>query len=319
MKLHLLTLLTLINSIVFSQITSSEIKGNVLDINNNIIPGAHITVLHAPTGRKQQAITNNQGHFFIPQLKPGGPYSISIQFIGFAEHKTNNFYLKLGETMVFDAVLEEEVTKLNGVDIIVNSNDLFSTKRKGTETNIGAQEIAKLPTINRSLQDMTRNSPQASGNSYVGSNYRYNNLSIDGVANNDAFGFQEPGVGAGGSTAAGSPGALAGTQPISLDAVAEIQVATSPYDVKLGNFTGGSLNVVTKSGTNKLGGTVYRFLRNNATTGRAPFEKREKIESFYNSQTGVSIGGAIKTNKLFYFFIIIYIGLIIIGGAVFGG
>lgn len=302
MKLYLLTLFILIGSIAFSQVTSSEIKGNVLDKDNNTVPGAHITVLHTPTGRKQQTITNSQGHFFVPQLKPGGPYSISIQFIGFSEHKTDGIYLKLGETTIFDVVLEEEITELDGVDIIANDDDLFSNKRKGTETNIGAQEIAKLPTINRSLQDMTRNSPQASGNSYVGSNYRYNNLSIDGVANNDAFGFQEPGVGAGGSTAAGSPGALAGTQPISLDAVAEIQVATSPYDVKLGNFTGGSLNVVTKSGTNKLGGTVYSFLRNNGTTGRSPFETREKIESFYNSQTGVSVGGALKKNKLFYFF-----------------
>lgn len=288
-------------SFTYAQVTSSELKGSVIDNNQNLVPGAYITVTHIPTDRKQQTVSNSEGNFFVPQLKPGGPYTIVVSFIGFKEYKANNINLKLGETASFEIVLEDETKVLDGVDIIAN-DDLFSTKRKGTETNIGANEIAKLPTINRSLQDMTRNSPQAAGNSYVGSNYRYNNLSIDGVANNDAFGFQEPGVGAGGSTAAGSPGALAGTQPISLDAVAEIQVATAPYDVKLGNFTGGSLNVVTKSGTNKLGGTVYSFLRNNATTGRSSFEAREKIESFYNSQSGVSVGGALKKNKLFYFF-----------------
>lgn len=289
-------------SLSFAQVTSSELKGTILDNNQELVPGAHVTLVHIPTGRKQQTVTNNQGGYFVPQLKPGGPYAISVQFIGFVEYKSNDIYLKLGETAVLDIVLEEKVTEFNTVKIVGDNNDLFSNKRKGTETNISAEELSKLPTINRSLQDMTRNSPQAAGNSFVGSNYRYNNLSIDGVANNDAFGFQEPSVGAGGSTAAGSPGALAQTQPISLDAVAEIQVAISPYDVKLGNFTGGSLNVVTKSGTNKLGGTAYSFLRNNATTGRSPFEAREKIESFYNLQSGLSVGGALKQNKLFYFF-----------------
>ena len=284
-----------------SQVTTSEIKGIVVDENAESIPSAQISIIHKPTGRATYAKSALDGGYFAPQLTPGGPYQLTVKFAGFNDYVADNLYLSLGEVKVIEISLKVQNNQLGEVVVQGNKNDEFSNRRKGAATNINSDEISQLPTINRSLQDMTRNSPQASGNSYAGSNYRYNNLSIDGVANNDAFGFQEPGVGAGGSTAAGSPGALSKTQPISLDAVSEIQVATSPYDVKLGNFTGGSLNVVTKSGTNQTHGSAYSFFRNNATTGKSPFESRQKIESFYNLQAGLSLGGSLKKNKLFYF------------------
>lgn len=291
----------LVSSTLFGQITTSEIKGYVTSPSGDPVPEVKVTIVHEPTGRVVFTRTDLSGIFFAPQLTPGGPYTVSVDFVSFKPFTASEIYVTLGETKLVEVRLEENITELETVTVIGDKDDAFSNKRKGTETNIGAEEIGKLPTLNRSLQDMTRNSPQAAGNSYVGSNYRYNNLSIDGVANNDAFGFQEPSVGAGGSTAAGSPGALAGTQPISLDAVSEIQVATAPYDVKLGNFTGGSLNVVTKSGTNTLSTSIYTYGRNNSTTGRSPFEAREKIERFYNIQSGFSVGGALKKNRLFFF------------------
>lgn len=299
-KLLAVIILCLAFSNSFSQITTSEIKGIIYDETEVTIPQARIKIVHTPTGQVFNAKSDDNGLYFVPQLIPGGPYSIAITSIGFQNFTQTNLYLTLGEVQVVDVILKTEISDIEGVTVVAEGDD-FSNRRKGAETNIDADAMSKLPTINRSLQDMTRNSPQAAGNSYVGSNYRYNNLSIDGVANNDAFGFQEPGVGAGGSTAAGSPGSLAQTQPISLDAVAEIQVATSPYDVKLGNFTGGSLNVVTKSGTNKLNTSIYSYFRNNNLTGKSPFEAREKIEQFYNIQSGFSVGGYIKKNKFFYF------------------
>lgn len=299
--LSVLILLIFSGNTAFSQITSSEIKGIVLDETKNSIPGARIQITHEPTGTVSNLRTDVNGNFFLPNLKPGGPYTINISAETYETYDEKNAYLELGATKNIVVVLATRVNEINEVIVRSNANDEFSDKRKGAETNIGSLEINRLPTINRSLQDFTRVSPQASGNSYVGSNYRYNNLSIDGVANNDAFGFQEPSVGAGGSTAAGSPGALSKTQPISLDAVSEIQIATSPYDVKLGNFTGGSLNVVTRSGTNITEGSVYNFFKSKATTGSSPDASRTKIESFYDNQTGFRLGGAIKKNKLFYF------------------
>ena len=297
----IVTLLLLTHYNLTGQVTTAEIKGFVVDQNAEPIPNAQITITHIPTGRIVRTLSAINGQYFVPQLSPGGPYQLLVKSTGFMESKTEGVFISLGETKVIEYRLETKNTQLKEVVVDGHKNDDFSNKRKGTETHINSDEITKLPTINRSLQDMTRNSPQAAGNSFVGSNYRYNNLSIDGVANNDAFGFQEPSVGAGGSTATGSPGALSRTQPISLDVVSEIQVATSPYDVKLGNFTGGSLNVVTKSGTNRMQASAYSFFRNSATTGKSAFEARERIESFYNLQSGLSMGGSIIKNKLFYF------------------
>lgn len=284
-----------------AQITGSELKGVITDEGGNSIPGVQINILHEPTGTQNNLLTDVNGRYFLPNMKPGGPYTITFKYSTYQTRTEKDVYLELGEAKLLPIQMQPSVNELTEVEVVFDKNDQFSDKKKGAETNIGEDQIGRLPTINRSLQDMTRVSPQAAGNSYVGSNYRYNNLSIDGVANNDAFGFQEPGVGAGGSTAAGSPGALSKTQPISLDAVSEIQVATSPYDVKLGNFTGGSLNVVTRSGTNKTEGSVYNFFKSNATTGGAPYASRDKIESFYDIQSGFRLGGAIKKNRLFYF------------------
>lgn len=294
-------LFLLTSFISHSQITSSELKGKVFDENGIGIPGVQINILHEPTGTVNNSRTDVDGRFFQPNLKPGGPYKITYKYPTYQEMSEEGIYLELGETRSTEIRLKPVVSELTEVNVVYDKNEDFLNNKKGTQTNIGMDEIGKLPTLNRSLQDMTRVSPQTAGNSYAGANYRYNNLSIDGVANNDAFGFQEPGVGAGGSTAAGSPGALSKTQPISLDAVAEIQVSTAPYDVKLGNFTGGSLNVVTRSGTNKTEASVYNFTKNNAFTGRSPYTSRDRIESFYEVQSGFRIGGAIKKNKLFYF------------------
>lgn len=284
-----------------AQITSSEIKGLVVDENGDVIPGVEISILHEPTGTISKSRTDVNGRYFQPNLKPGGPYTVNFKYVTYQDLKEEQVFLELGETRTMNVTLNPVVSELSEVEVVFDKNADFLNNKKGAQTNIGMDEIGKLPTLNRSLQDLTRVSPQTAGNSYGGANYRYNNLSIDGVANNDAFGFQEPGVGAGGSTAAGSPGALSKTQPISLDAVSEIQVSTAPYDVKLGNFTGGSLNVVTRSGTNKLEASVYNFTKSNSTTGRSPYSSRDKIESFYEVQSGFRVGGAIKKNKLFYF------------------
>ena len=284
-----------------TQVTTSQIEGIILDDQSEPIPSSKIILLHQPTGKVQRTISSSEGSFFLANLTPGGPYTINILAIGYDSLTVNNVFLSLGETYQLTQALKSKNEQLKDFNFSVNGNDQLRKNKKGTSTQISEDQIRRLPTINRSIQDMTRMSPQAAGNSFAGSNYRYNNLSIDGVANNDAFGFQEPSVGAGGSTAAGSPGALAKTQPISLDAIAALNVMTAPYDASIGNFTGGSLNVTTKSGMNQTFGTVYGFGRNNALTGPSAFSDRSKIESFYNLQSGFSLGGAFQKNRIFYF------------------
>lgn len=285
----------------FAQLTTSEIRGLVLDQKNETVPSVTITIIHEPTGTTYNLQSDLEGNFFLPQLKSGGPYTIKSTYSGFKNVEIKDVFLVLGETKYIDINFELSTTELELVEVIGNQNGQFDSKRKGTETNISEEQINKLPTLHRSIQDLTRLTPQGGSNSYAGSNYRYNNLSIDGTGNNDAFGFQEPSVGAGGSTAAGSPGALSKTQPISLDAIGEIQVALSPYDVKLGNFTGGSLNVVTKSGTNNWETSIYTVGRNQSLTGRSADEFQTKIGKYSDFQSGFRVGGALKKNKLFLF------------------
>lgn len=302
MKNSLLTgLFVLITSIYYAQITGSEIKGLVSDNSKQAIPGVGITITHQPTGTVYKLLTDESGKYYLPQLKPGGPYTLLARYTGFQEIFLNDLFLELGEVKTLDFTLEEKSVNLETVTVNAVKNDPLSEKHKGAEININENQIGKLPTINRGIQDITRLSPQGTGNSFAGSNYRLNNLSIDGTANNDAFGFQEPGVGAGGSTAAGSPGSLSRTQPISLDAIGEIQVALSPYDVKLGNFTGSSINVVTKSGTNQMQSSIYSFGRNQEITGRSVDGLRSKIANYYDLQSGFRVGGALKQNKVFFF------------------
>ena len=182
-----------------------------------------------------------------------------------------------------------------------NKSDPFTADKNGQAYHIGQQAIQNVPTVNRSLGDLTKLMPQGNKNSFGGANYRFNNLSIDGMATNDVLGFQEPASGAAGSVAAGTPGALAGTQPISIDAIDEISVVISPFNVTLGNFTGANINAVTKSGTNRFAGSVYGFARNQVITGRSVDGQRTPIYKYYDVQSGVSLGGPIIKNKLFFF------------------
>lgn len=297
MKHYISILFLVLSSHLFAQITSSEIRGQLKDETKSGTMDVTVKLVHQPTQTSFATLTDVNGNFFFPQLKSGGPYSIIFQYTGYKTISQNDLYLVLGETKYFDIQLEPQETELEEVVLKIDQN----AKKKGAEFSLGEDQIAKLPTLNRSLQDVTRLTPQTSGNSYLGSNYRYNNLSIDGTANNDAFGFQEPSVGAGGSTAAGSPGALSKTQPISLDAIGEVQVALSPYDVKLGNFTGGSLNVVTKSGTNNWETSIYGFGRNKWSTGRSADASRSAVDQFYDAQTGFRVGGPLRKDKLFLF------------------
>ncbi len=276
-------------------------KGKVKDSDNQSIPFANISLLHEPTGISYGASSDETGTYVIDNLKPGGPYKLSITYVGYRDRVIENIYISLGKALKLDLTLDPTSVELQTVEIAADKNDPFKNNKKGVGTNIGEETMSKTPTLNRSLQDITRLSPQGGQSSFGGTNYRYNNLSIDGASNNDVLGFQEPASGAAGSVASGTPGALAGTQPISLDAIQEAQVSLAPFDVQQGNFTGASINAVTRSGTNNVEGSVYFFGRNQALTGKSVDENRSPIASYYDIQSGFRFGAPIVKNKMFLF------------------
>ncbi|MDX5436020.1 MAG: TonB-dependent receptor, partial [Pontibacter sp.] len=272
--------------------TTAALNGTVRDQSGTALPGATVIAVHTPTNTQYVATTTTEGFYNIQNMRVGGPYTVATSYIGYQEQRVEGVNLPLGQTVRVDFTLTESTRQLGEVEIVGELNDIFNQDRTGAATNVSREQLEKLPTLSRSLQDFTRLTPQASGNSIAGSNNRYNNITIDGAVNNDVFGL----------SGSGTPGGQAGTQPISLDAIQEIQVVVAPYDVKLGNFTGGGINAVTRSGTNTFSGSVYGFGRNENTIGKAVEGPRVKADEFSNYQYGVRIGGPIIRDKLFFFF-----------------
>jgi hypothetical protein len=295
--LGILLATAMLSNPLYAQITSGILRGTVKDVTGSTIENANVTVVFVPTNQRIVTKTTTEGRFVLSNLKPGGPYSVSVTALGFRPKSTDNLTVRLGEATTADLEMEKIVVTLDQVSVVA---DLAAQARKdGVTAQLNHEKLQVLPTLSRSLQDMTRMTPQGNGVSFAGSNYRYNNLTIDGATSNDAFGFSQSSGQSTASVPTGTPGSLSRTQPISLDAIEQVSVVIAPYDVKIGNFTGGSVNAVTRSGTNRTEGSIYSFGRNpqmigNGISGRIPTTFREL-------QNGARIGGPIIKNKLFYF------------------
>lgn len=288
----IITVLLIIGSFcsVIGQTTTSSIKGIVKSSNGETLPGATVQAIHTPTGSKYSALSNADGRFNILNMRIGGPYKIVVTFVGYQNEEFNDVYLDLGKVSSFDVLLKDESQKLQEVKVVSSKNKVFSSGRTGAETTIGRRELSALPSISRSADDFTRLEPTASGGSFGGRNDQYNSYSLNGAVFNNPFGLD-----------AATPGGQTGSQPISLDAIDQIQVATAPYDVTLSGFTGASVNAVTKSGTNEFHGTAYAFYRNQDLTGSKIKGEKIFVPSLEQTQAGFSIGGPIIKNKLFFF------------------
>ncbi|MFD2514546.1 TonB-dependent receptor domain-containing protein [Pontibacter locisalis] len=286
-----LALVLPVQTVLAQGTTTAALIGSVRDQSGTGLPGATVIAIHTPTNTQYVANTNAEGFYNIQNMRVGGPYTVSTSYIGYQGQRIESLNLALGQAARADFVLVESTRQLGEVEIIGEQNDIFNQDRTGAATNVSREQLETLPTLSRSLQDFTRLTPQASGNSIAGTNNRFNNITIDGAVNNDVFGL----------SGSGTPGGQAGTQPISLDAIQEIQVVVAPYDVKLGNFTGGGINAVTRSGTNTFSGSVYGFGRNEDIIGKAVVGPRVRADEFENYQYGIRIGGPIKRDKLFFF------------------
>jgi hypothetical protein len=274
----------------FSQVTTSKIQGVVSDDANAGLYGANVIATHTPTGTIAGTMTLESGRFSLQNLRVGGPYTITISYIGFKTVEYTDVYLDLGKTFDVNVQMVGESELLQEVVISGGKSTTFNNDRTGAETSIGSRELTKLPTISRSASDFTRLDPSASGGSFGGRNDQFNNFTLDGSIFNNPFGLD-----------AATPGGQTDAQPISLDAIEQISVSTAPYDVSLSGFTGASVNAVTKSGTNKVSGTVYGYFRNQDLTGGKIKGESIFVPKLEQKQYGFSIGAPIIKNKLFVF------------------
>jgi hypothetical protein len=275
---------------VMAQETTSEIQGSVTDGKTGV-SGAAITAIHLPTGTKYVTTTRKDGRYNLPNVKVGGPYIITSSFVGYKEDKIENVFLSLGQEFKADFKLSETATVLN--DVTVNTtkkqDKIFNTGRTGTQEIISRTQIEQLPTINRSIQDFVKLEPTANGMNIGGRSNQYNNMTVDGANFNNSFGLSS------------TLGGQTNSQPISLEAIDQIQVNISPFDVRQGGFSGTGINTVTKSGTNQFKGSVYYYFKNENLQGYKVGDATAVKTPLTYDIKGASFGGAIVKNKLFIY------------------
>ena len=301
MKKSLLTLCLMAFSVIaFAQgVTTSGMNGKITDKNGDPLPGATVMAVHQPTGSEFGNVSDADGFFRIVNMNVGGPYTITVTFVGFDPIVKQGIYLDLGQMYKLNTSLSESVTELEGVVVTANAGEVFDGNRTGASTVVSTEAIAQAPTVTRSLQDYTRLTPQSSnatgGISIAGMNNRYNAIYIDGAVNNDVFGL----------AASGTNGGQIGISPISVDAIDQLQVVVAPYDITKGGFAGGGINAVTRSGSNKFEGSAYYFFRNEGLAGKTPVDdeslERTELDPFTAKTYGLRIGGPIIKNKAFFF------------------
>ena len=290
-KPYFATLLMLLMSIcsVFAQVTTSGMNGLISDEQKQPLIGASVQTVHMPSGTTYGTITNADGRFSLQGMRTGGPYIVEISYIGYKTARYEGINLSLGDNYVLNVQMHEDSDMLDEV-VVVATKSKFSGTKTGASTNISNRQINALPSVSRSLSDMTKLSPYAgTNNSFGGHDGRMNNITIDGANFNNNFGLSSSPMPGGGS-------------PISLDAIEELQVNIAPFDVRQANFTGAGINAITKSGTNTFKGTAYAYFRNenmrgNRIDGEDLGERQQEAHRTY----GFTLGGPIVKNKLFFF------------------
>ncbi len=285
-------------------VTTSSLGGKVTDDKNEPLPGANVVAIHVPTGTKYGAATDYDGYYRISNMRSGGPYTVTISYVGFQDFVKESVFLQLGQSERISVQMSESAEALDEIVITGTRNTIFDPNKTGTSTNITQRNITTLPTVSRSVADFVRLTPQAQitedtdgfSISLGGQNNRYNAIYIDGAVNNDVFGLAD----------SGTNGGQTGVNPFSVDAIESFQVSLAPFDVRISGFAGGAINAITRSGTNEWSGSVYGFLRNEDLAGKTPPdltgpEGRQKLGEFTAENYGIRVGGPIIKDELFFF------------------
>lgn len=269
--------------------TSSAIRGKINTPEGTAAAGTKIIITHVPSGTTREVVTNESGSFIASGLRVGGPYTVVVDSDKYSDETLNNIFLQLGQNYQINETLKSESVERIAV---TGSSILFNNG--GSDSYFGADDIQNAPSFNRDLKDIIRNNPLAILSSkdgelsVAGTNPRFNSISVDGIAQNDDFGLN----------ANGYPTTRS---PISLDAIDQISINTSPFNAKASGFQGAQINAVTKSGTNDLSGSLFYETQNDSMAG-TPKDNGSKVPLKFDETTyGGTLGGSIVEDKLFYF------------------
>jgi hypothetical protein len=271
-------------------VTTATLVGTVSDADGEPLPGANVVAVHTPSGTTYGAASRADGRFDLPNLRIGGPYTVTASFVGYASDVIEGLDLRLGEATEVSLVLRAADAELG--EVTVRVDPVFNADRTGAETTVGIAAIESMPTISRSTRDLTRLDPRSDGNfSYAGRNWLFNNVTLDGSYFNNPFGLDDP-----------APGGQAGAEPVPYDAIAQVQVSLAPFDVREGGFTGANVNQVTRSGTNEFEGTAYLFYRDENLLGNSVSGNTVLADpSLSFNQIGLSAAGPVVRDRLFFF------------------
>ncbi len=282
----------------YAQVTTSSMNGLITDVEGEPLAGAAVIAKHIPSGTQYATAANSDGRFIINGMRIGGPYTVEVSFIGMETVEITDITLKLGDPYELNLEMRASET-LDAVYVV--SDKSFNATKTGAGDHFGHTAVETMPTVDRSIYDIVKYTPQATVNknggiSFAGSNNRYNSFQIDGAISNDAFGL----------AASGTNGGQTGANPIALDAIEEIQVVIAPFDVRQSGFTGGAMNAITKSGTNQFKASAYGHYYNQDFVGTTPGKlaegaTRTKYDTQATMTAGATIGGPIIKDKLFFF------------------
>ncbi len=277
---------------LFSQgLTTASLNGIVKGADGEFLPGANVIAVHTPSGTQYGASTRENGLFNLPNLRIGGPYTITVSFVGYNPQKREDIFLKLGQNLRVDFELVTEAVELDQVVVSGQEDKVLNSGRTGAATYIDPGQVTALPSIKRSTRDLTRLDPRSDGNfSFNGKNWLLNNVSVDGSYFNNPFGLDDP-----------APGGQTEAEPLPYDAIEQVQVSIAPFDVREGGFTGAGINTVTKSGTNNFRGSIYSFIRNESFIGDQVSGADILVPDLTYNQSGFTASGPIIPNKLFVF------------------
>ena len=289
-KFLLVGIMIMVATAINAQVTTSALSGKITD-NSDAIIGATVTAKHVPSGTVYRAVTNTSGVFSIQSMKAGGPYTVEISYVGYETTVYKDINLTLGQTTVLDTKLSEGSNLMQEVVVSGSRTGSMSTSRAGALTSISAAQISNIPTVSRSMNDLLKMTPQGgnTGNGFAvgGGNYRQSYVTVDGAAFNNAFGIGE--------------NLPANGSPISIEALDQISVSVTPFDVRQSGFTGGAISAVTKSGTNEFKGSAYIYTTNVHLRGNKVNDTELTRTASHTTTYGLTLGGPIIKDKLFFF------------------